>query len=116
MYRRDMFTDDPNRMLIAETARNIPVDRIDSPYTLSLEETRSTLAGRRRWKSRPPLHFVRIDGVVVRLCTQIPCQLRAFWFVNIPQFYAELDARDFRSALSDDRFLISHSIHRETFK
>ncbi|CAF0945104.1 unnamed protein product [Adineta steineri] len=79
--------------------QNIPVDRIDSLYTINIEENRSTLK----------------DGVYIRLHTDIHCQLRAFWFVNIQRFYKELDSRDFRLSLYDNRFLKDNCVHQETF-
>lgn len=100
MYRRDLFTEERSFPVIAETAKNIPMDRIESPFTLHIDENRSTLT----------------DGVYVRLRTKIHCQLRAFWFVTIQDFYAELDAPDFRNSLLEDRFLTTKSTHRETFK
>ncbi|CAF1231818.1 unnamed protein product [Rotaria magnacalcarata] len=84
---------------IAETAKNIPVDRIDSPYRINIEESRSTLK----------------DGVDIRVHTQILCQLRVYWFVTIQNFYSELDSADFRLSLLENRFLKSHSAHEEIF-
>ncbi|CAF1036955.1 unnamed protein product [Adineta steineri] len=84
---------------IPQSAQNIPVDRIDSSYTINIEENRSTLK----------------DGVYIRLHTDIHCQLRAFWFVNIQRFYKELDSRDFRLSLYDNRFLKDNCVHQETF-
>ncbi|CAF3301527.1 unnamed protein product [Rotaria socialis] len=84
---------------IAETAKNIPVDRIDSPYRINIEESRSTLK----------------DGVDIRVHTQILCQLRVYWFVTIQNFYSELDSSDFRLSLLENRFLKNHSAHEEIF-
>jgi hypothetical protein len=49
------------------------------------------------------------------LHTQIRCQLRAFWFVNIQGFYSELDSTDFRLSLYENRFLKDQSVHQEIF-
>ncbi|CAF2973307.1 unnamed protein product [Rotaria sp. Silwood2] len=84
---------------ISQTARNIPVGRIDSPYRINIEDDRSTLK----------------DGVYIRLDTKIRCQLRAFWFVNIQKFYSELDSIEFRLSLYENRFLKNHSAHQEIF-
>ncbi|CAF1318608.1 unnamed protein product [Rotaria sordida] len=81
------------------TTNNIPVDRIDSPYRINIEEYRSTFK----------------DGVYIRLETQIRCQLRVYWFVNIQNFYSELDSIDFRLSLLKNRFLKNHSAHQEIF-
>ena len=59
---------------------------------------------------------VCLEGVQIQLNSQIPCQLRAFWFVNIQRFYSELDAPDFRLALYEKRFLENDSIHQELFE
>ncbi|UJR36898.1 hypothetical protein I4U23_029611 [Adineta vaga] len=85
-------------MVLVARAQNIPVNCVDSPYRIQIQEGQSTLK----------------DGVSIRLHTDIRCQLRAFWFVNIQRFYVELDSIDFRMALSEDRFLQDHSIHQQT--
>jgi hypothetical protein len=46
IYRRDIFTEDRTTVSISQTAQNLPVDRIESPYRLNIEENRSTLKGR----------------------------------------------------------------------
>ncbi len=51
IYRREVFTDDRTNISISQTAQNIPVDRINSPYTLNMEENRSTLKGRHPFKN-----------------------------------------------------------------
>lgn len=102
-------------MAVSQTAQNIPVDRIDSPYSITIEENRSTLKGTQIWQEKFISFFV-LDGVYVRLRTRVRCQLRAYWFVHIQGFYAELDATDFRWSLSEDRFLLNRSTHRESFE
>ncbi|CAF1291134.1 unnamed protein product [Rotaria sp. Silwood1] len=77
----------------------MPVDIIDSPYIINIKEDRSTLK----------------DGVYIHLETQIRCQLRVFWFVNIQNFYSELDSIDFRLSLIENRFLKNHCAHQEIF-
>ena len=47
VYRRDMFAEDRTTISISQTAQNIPVDRIESPYRLNIQESRSTLKGRK---------------------------------------------------------------------
>ncbi|UJR36893.1 hypothetical protein I4U23_029606 [Adineta vaga] len=98
IYRRDLFTETETTIPIPQRAQNIPVNCVDSPYRIQIQEGQSTLK----------------DGVSIRLHTDIRCQLRAFWFVNIQRFYVELDSIDFRMALSEDRFLQDHSIHQQT--
>jgi hypothetical protein len=48
IYRRDMFTDETTNITISQSAQNIPVDRIDSPYTINIEESRSTLKSKNK--------------------------------------------------------------------
>jgi len=98
-YRPDMFTQVTTNTPISRTAQNLPVDRIDSPYRINLEEDRSTLK----------------DGVYINLHTQIRCQLHAYWFVNIQKFYSELDSKDFRLSLYENRFLKNNCVHEEIF-
>lgn len=45
-YRRDLFTDDDNTVTISQVAHNIPMERVDSPYTIGIAAGRSTLKGR----------------------------------------------------------------------
>lgn len=60
--------------------------------------------------------LICLGGVHIQLETQIPCQLHAFWFVNIKRFYAEIDSPEFRLALFEDRVLQNHFIHENTFE
>ncbi len=62
------------------------------------------------------MRLVCLDGVYIQLHTQIRCQLRAFWFVNIQRFYSELDSTDFRLSLYENRFLKDQSVHQEIFR
>jgi len=99
MYRRELFTESNTDISISQTAQNLPVDRIESPYRFNIEEDRSTLT----------------DGVYINLHTQIRCQLHAYWFVNIQKFYSELDSNDFRLSLFENRFLKNNCVHDEIF-
>ena len=45
-YRPDIFTEENTNITVSKTATNIPVDRIESPYRINIEDTRSTLKGR----------------------------------------------------------------------
>jgi hypothetical protein len=101
---------------ISQIAKNVPVKQIDSPYRFNIDEDRSTLQGRDRFKNKQKTQEVFLDGVYIRFHTQIHCQLRAFWFVNIQGFYSELDSIDFRLSLSENRFLKNNSVHQETYR
>jgi len=57
IYRRDIFTEEKTTISICETARNIPVDRIESPYILNIEEGRSTLKGRNKFRKKSVVFF-----------------------------------------------------------
>lgn len=45
MYGRDFFADERTNVSISQTAANIPVDEIESPYRIKIEEDRSSLKG-----------------------------------------------------------------------
>ena len=45
-HRREIFTEEPTIMPIPQSARNIPVDRVDSPYRINIDDSRATLKGR----------------------------------------------------------------------
>ena len=46
MYRRDMFTEEQTYPVIAQTAQNIPMDCIESPYIIHIDDNRSTLTSK----------------------------------------------------------------------
>ena len=46
MYRREIFIEDRTTISISQSAQSIPVDRIESPYRLNIQEGRSTLKGK----------------------------------------------------------------------
>lgn len=62
------------------------------------------------------IEYLLLDGVLIQLHTQILCQLRAYWFVNIQDFYSELDSKDFRLSLYENRFLKTNSVYRKIYE
>ena len=59
MYRREMFVEDRTTVSISQSARSIPVDRIESPYRLNIqEEGRSTLKGKDQMMGEVKRRFV----------------------------------------------------------
>ena len=45
MYRRDLFEEESDRLRILRRAQEIPVDRIENPFTIRIDENRSNLNG-----------------------------------------------------------------------
>jgi hypothetical protein len=52
IYRREVFADENVNIPVSQTAQNVPVDRIDSPYSFNIEEDRSTIEGRNRFMNK----------------------------------------------------------------